>query len=390
MALYNQKLETRISGLNGKLSDTNIQLIKKFVRQCDIEGMTDFRKMKYVSTLKQIALIMNDKPLNEATKTDIEDVLIAVRKRTESEDTRHDYAVTLKKFYRWLNNGKEPEIIEFFKATKKSKGRKLPEELLTEDDVNKMIGATRNTRDQALIAILWDSGCRIGEIGNLKIKHIMHADEGMKIRVDGKTGHRTVLLFYSVRLLMAWLEQHPERDNPDAPLWWNFDRNKANTSTMIGYAAIAKQLKKIAKNAGVNKRIHAHLFRHSRATFMANHLTEAQMNAYFGWVQGSDVPSVYVHLSGRDVDTAVLKANGVEIEEEENKPKVHKCPRCKTLNTPNNMFCYKCGSVLTLKTALEIEEKSQPLEDSISKLMESKLNDLVEARVNDILQNIKI
>ncbi|WP_340819137.1 hypothetical protein [Methanolobus sp. WCC4] len=35
------------------------------------------------------------------------------------------------------------------------------------------------------------------------------------------------------------------------------------------------------------------------------------MNAYFGWVQGSDMPAVYVHLSGRDVDDAVLKANGV-------------------------------------------------------------------------------
>ena len=44
---------------------------------------------------------------------------------------------------------------------------------------------------------------------------------------------------------------------------------------------------------------------------MANYLTEAQMNVYFGWVQGSDMPSIYVHLSGRDVDYAILKANGV-------------------------------------------------------------------------------
>jgi integrase len=275
-------------------------------------------------------------------------------------------------------------------VAKKSKGRKLPEELLTEEDVNKMIQATRSVRDQALIAVLWDSGCRIGEIGNLKIKHIMHADEGMKIRVDGKTGHRTVMLFYSVRNLMTWLEQHPDRENPNAPLWWNFDVNKRNTSKMISYAAIRKQLIKIAKKAGINKRIHAHLFRHSRSTYMANHLTEAQMNAHFGWVQGSDVPSIYVHLSGRDVDVAVLKANGVEIEEEENKPKVRKCPRCKTHNAPDNLFCYKCGAVLTLKAAIEMEEKAKPLTDSIASLMESKLDELVEARVNEILKNIQL
>jgi site-specific recombinase XerD len=51
--------------------------------------------------------MMNDKPLDKAVRTDIEDVLIAVRKKTESEETRHDYGVTLKKFYRWLNGGKE-------------------------------------------------------------------------------------------------------------------------------------------------------------------------------------------------------------------------------------------------------------------------------------------
>jgi integrase/recombinase XerD len=35
------------------------------------------------------------------------------------------------------------------------------------------------------------------------------------------------------------------------------------------------------------------------------------MDAYFGWIQGSDMPSIYVHLSGRDIDDAILKANGI-------------------------------------------------------------------------------
>jgi integrase/recombinase XerD len=40
---------------------------------------------------------------------------------------------------------------------------------------------------------------------------------------------------------------------------------------------------------------------------MTNYLTEAQMNIYFGWAQGSDMHGVYVHLSGRDVNDAILK-----------------------------------------------------------------------------------
>lgn len=42
---------------------------------------------------------------------------------------------------------------------------------------------------------------------------------------------------------------------------------------------------------------------------MANYLTESQMNAYFVWVQGSGMPAVYVHLSGRDVDGEIVGLN---------------------------------------------------------------------------------
>ncbi|MBD3210268.1 hypothetical protein GF318_02700 [Candidatus Micrarchaeota archaeon] len=45
---------------------------------------------------------------------------------------------------------------------------------------------------------------------------------------------------------------------------------------------------------------------------MANKLTEARMKACFGWVQGSDMAGVYVHLSGRDVDKAILGTYGME------------------------------------------------------------------------------
>jgi len=34
------------------------------------------------------------------------------------------------------------------------------------------------------------------------------------------------------------------------------------------------------------------------------------MCEYFGWIQGSDMPSTYVHLSGRDIDNAILRIHG--------------------------------------------------------------------------------
>jgi integrase/recombinase XerD len=103
------------------------------------------------------------------------------------------------------------------------------------------------------------------------------------------------------------------------------------------------------KKAGLHKRIYPHLLRHSRATELANFLTEAQMKELLGWVQGSDRASTYVHLCGRDVDGALLAANGITPDREDKKPlalSLAKCPRCGKGSGSNAQFCPVCGMVL--------------------------------------------
>lgn len=72
------------------------------------------------------------------------------------------------------------------------------------------------------------------------------------------------------------------------------------------------------------------------------------------------MPSIYVHVSGQDADQALPEANGIEIKEDRNEPKTNVCPRCKNINTLNNLFCYKCGAVLMLETAMHLEKGLNP------------------------------
>ena len=145
-------------------------------------------------------------------------------------------------------------------------------------------------------------------------------------------------------------------------------------------------MKKITRKAGIKKRVYPHLFRHSRATHLASHLTEAQMKQYFGWVQASKMASVYVHLSGRDVDKALLRLNGIEVEEDREelkfKPKI--CPRCKASNSPDAKFCSKCGFCLDERTAVELEELRVKADKLMSELVKNPnvLNVLLEAIEN--------
>lgn len=72
------------------------------------------------------------------------------------------------------------------------------------------------------------------------------------------------------------------------------------------------------------------------------------------------MPSIYVHLSGRDVDAALLKLQGEEIEEAKERTKLVKknCVRCGTENAPTSKFCHRCGMALGLSTVIEQEEKN--------------------------------
>jgi ribosomal protein L40E len=134
----------------------------------------------------------------------------------------------------------------------------------------------------------------------------------------------------------------------------------------------SKIIKKAAEKAGIKKKVFPHILRHSRATFLANHLTEQQMNIYFGWVQGSDMPSIYVHLSGRDIESAVRAVYGLE-EEEKKTIKPAKCPRCGEINTPQARFCHKCGLILDEKERLRVQmDEARILPELMSKILESE------------------
>ena len=172
-----------------------------------------------------------------------------------------------------------------------------------------MIGQAWNPRDRAMIALLWDAGLRIGELASMKIGSFQPDEKGAVIFISGKTGMRRIRTVFSVPYMLAWIEKHPEKENPHAPLWIVIGKRDGKWET-VTYYTIRSQLQKIATRAGVKKNVNPHQFRHSRATYMASYMTPSQLCTYFGWTPDSDMPGVYVHLSGTDLDDIVFKANG--------------------------------------------------------------------------------
>jgi ribosomal protein L40E len=202
----------------------------------------------------------------------------------------------------------------------------------------------------------------------MKVRSVSFDQYGAVIVVRGKKGERRIRLIASAPHLAAWMDIHPERSNPDAPLWVNI--GTTNHGKVFDYFAARKLLRELAEKAGVKKRVNPYSFRHSTATYMANFLTEAQMCEYFGWKQGSKMPSVYVRLSGRDIDNRLLELHGLKQEKHEQiEDTIKICVRCGAKNAPVAKFCVKCGLALDLKAALETDGRIAKAERALEGLL---------------------
>ncbi|MBU0470136.1 MAG: tyrosine-type recombinase/integrase [Nanoarchaeota archaeon] len=340
------------------LSLRNKELILRFLDDLALENMSKVRLTKYCGLMKICALWLN-KDLDKATKDDLKSIVSKIQLRDDySVWTKKGYKVAIRKFYKWfLKADKIPEIVDFITITIRRSEKRLPSEgeLLTEEEIQNLLEACQSLRDKAFIAMLYESGGRIGEIGNLFLRNLAFDKYGITVTLSGKTGSRKIRLIYCTPYVSNWVNNHPMKHDKNSPLWVTSD----STRRQVRYGTLNKMLKVIAKRAGIKKKVNPHSFRHSRATFMANHLTEFQMNQYFGWIQGSDMPSTYVHMSGKEVDNAVLQMNGIITEDTKNDSKLSPrvCPRCDTINTVDAKHCNKCGGILDLKYAMELEEE---------------------------------
>lgn len=372
---YERKLErTRAAVQRSQFSSNNKRAILDFADYCFSEGLSVPRVEKYLAHLKCLTSLFN-KDFAEATRSDLEKLVRTIQQSDYSEWTKHDLRLTLKKFYRWLRNSDEdPPETAWIRVGNPNSRQKLPDELLTEEDVAKLIDACYTRRDKALVSVLYESGCRIGEIASLRVKHVAPHTHGFQLTVFGKKGARRVLIVSSAPYLTDWLNLHPRKFDPRAYLWVTNNHR----SQRLSYSRVYDILGTAARRAGITKSFNPHIFRHSRATYLANHLTEAQMNEVFGWVQGSNMPSVYVHLSGRDVDNALLLTYGIAAdtkESSESKLKPKTCPRCNVQNPPGYKFCSRCGTVLDEKAALDLAKKSlerSQADEIMDKLLEDQ------------------
>lgn len=360
-----------------ELSDLSLQnkrALRDFSSYLQIKGITPARIEKYVGTLRLIALTLG-KDFRAATRQDLEEFMLKFRARQDrSIWTKTDYAVTLHRFYRWLEGSDEdtPDKVSRISATirKKDQPRIKKSELLTEADMQALLAAATCSRDRALLATTWDTGARIGEIGGLRIGDLTFSDQETVLDLRGKTGARTVLAVECTSHLLNWLQNHPRRGDPGAALWMNHGQELARRGAPLPYPALYTIFKRTFKKAGIAKKFNPHLFRHSRATWCVEHgWSTYELCRHFGWELDSGMPAVYLSLSDGLSHNKMRESYGLTKSEPKTVPAVVPCPRCLTTNPPGSVRCARCGLELFGPTRYAAQDDRNRVEAQLAQLL---------------------
>lgn len=329
-----------------------------------IDGLSFLRISRIVQVLGRLRKEMKV-GYTQATQADILELLAWMERADYSGWTKFTFRTILRQFLAWRGMDSK-----FIKVNRRIMRRQ--DALLYEPDVLKMIEICEHVRDKAILALLWEGGPRIGEVGNLRMKDVNFEHLGTRLRLFGKTGARAILLVMATPYILEWHKSHPNKGDSEAPFFVNIGKDKGS---QMMHAAFFMTLRRLAKKAAIGKRVNPHWFRHSRATDLLKRWPEAQVRVFLGWDPESPMPGVYNHLAAQDSDDPILKDRGIVVGET-SLPRLAsiECPRCKYLNGIAEMLCSRCGMLLKLENQEKLKaQQEKELDERIKKMLENYL-----------------
>ena len=339
-----------------ELDPVNRVHLKEYIRHQTLRGIKTSSLKTKIWKIYSILQFIKFRDARTLTQADLEDYYIERKKKVTDHTMNGDWReVSL--FVRWLLPTRAADMLSTIKI--RAPKRKIPiNEVLTRDEIQKLVDGCDTLRDRAMIMMYWDSGARLNEVLNLDLANLEIDRFGAVAIVDGKTGKRRIRLTSCVPDLQNWLDTHPLRGQKDAPLFVTY-RTRGSGPTRLSFRTVENRLKYLGKKLGMQKRIHAHAFRHARLTDLARQgFSEMELRIIAGWEKSSTMPEIYIHLSGADVEKKILEKAGL-IKEEEPQAQAAlqpiKCPRCKSINRPLAQYCNACSFALSDEAAAMIE-----------------------------------
>ncbi|MGD9672083.1 MAG: tyrosine-type recombinase/integrase [Candidatus Nitrosocosmicus sp.] len=430
---YLKRILLNILGSSSKNAEEICDFI---IAECNEINIKESTIEWHVKVLGQMQKFHNFKEFKDMTRGDILNFLNSLRKPSEEDPTnksignRNNKQRVLLKFFKWLHspeidhrNRPTPSCMNGVKVLpRKELSPYKPSDLWAQRDNEIFLKYCPSKRDRAFHAMAIDTSCRPHELLGLKIKDIQfkvstNGRQYAEVLVSGKTKSRTVPLLSSLPYIKEWIQEHPIRDNHNS--WLFIALSKNNFGCKISLDGLLRHYKdqyrdryfpKLLNDENIpevdkafirnllTKPFTLYVLRHSALTMKSTILKEHVLRDHAGWSMTSKMPQVYIHYFGTESSNSLLKAYGIEKDDNPNQlvtnlPK--SCPNCGEPNKRDSRFCINktCRMVLSYDSYNEVRnedrQKIDTLENQMKSLQEGMNKIFAVIQQNNMLINVK-
>ncbi len=387
---YKKRLSREIELLKeSEISENNKNLILKYKNHRLANGLSVARVHRELQSLRLICK-KNEIELNNLNEYAIDEILADLELSDIKLNTVNEYKKALR--YLLIFTGKD-QLASRIKRKEPKDNDLSREDLLTVEEVLKLIGVAANERDPALIMCHLDLGCRPEEILTLTVGNFVRDSWGIKVEINrSKTYLRNPHLSFSIPYVARWMEVHPMKNSPEAPMWIDLNRLKTGEIVPIDNSAYNRVLDRLFKRSEIKrrKRFSPYNFRHTSITMWSVVLTEQQLSKRSGHIPGSKHLRRYAKLVDSDTDRRILSEFDL-ITDEERETDVKKltpvkCSICQELNEPYRNRCWRCKSALD-QTKL-VQEFGE--DEIVEAVMDDNLQDFMKEKMKDLIKEIML
>ncbi|WP_265112234.1 tyrosine-type recombinase/integrase [Halosolutus halophilus] len=392
-----EKLEREWEHLEkSSINDADREAIEDFARHRERQGVAENTLINDLGNLRRAS----ERAEKSLIEMDIGDVRVFLGVLSDPRDAggygldpngsgMYNYCRALRVFFKWLDDDPDYDDEFDFYDRIELPDRNVEEDtitrddLLSEDEIEELKRAAANNRDPVLIDFLADVGARISLALSLRVGDVSGIDgpkptfrpNSAAVGLKG-VEDRPYPILYSRAELREWLNRHhPDRTgdrgrpHDDAPLFpvieeYDHDRCDEMALSTDGFRGT---LDRIARRAGISRRITPHHFRHVFMTRVRNSDLEDREIEHMSMLTDDQMRMLdrYDHTTHEERNDSIFERHGFvdEDEDEDGGLEIVNCFNCRSEVKSSAWHCPKCGVALRDEIREAIDETRVEMQD---------------------------